>query len=410
MNKHIIRMRLLILVIFFAFTSCVQTTATSQPPNPIPSLTPVPPTAELPSPTPEPTSTQVNPNPVWEIKENWTSANQIRAMLIDKNGDLWTGGPAGVVHWDLRTNTPTVYAIQGNPEHTNVIGLSQMPDGTIWAGTFGNGLAQFDGINWQTFTTETGLPGDYVVGQAVSPQGELWLATQKDMYPGDQNKDYAFGHLEGKQFIKQDIWGFSWFFFLPDTSMLLATGERSPGFSDGIYIYNGQSFINLVYDDREYNPLRGKSIKNVTVAQDGLIWVVVNGDSPFARIIGYDFDDVYQYGDKKEWVEVSPIWKGKEDVWVSSIATSSDGEAWFGTSYGAGESIYGCGDRLDVTEELGVYHYKNSFWTHFTTQDGLIDNKICAIIIDANDNIWFGSFDRGVSRFDGKKWTSYVIP
>jgi hypothetical protein len=146
------------------------------------------------------------------------------------------------------------------------------------------------------------------------------------------------------------------------------------------------------------------------MAQDGLIWVVVTGTSPFARIIGYDFDDIYQYGDKKIWVNVTPIWKGKDDVWVSSIATSSNGEAWFGTSYGAGQLIDTCGDRFDGTDELGVYHYKASFWKHFTIKDGLIDNKICAIAIDANDNVWFGSFDKGVSRFDGKTWTSYVIP
>ena len=54
--------------------------------------------------------------------------------------------------------------------------------------------------------------------------------------------------------------------------------------------------------------------------------------------------------------------------------------------------------------------YDGKLWMHFTTKDGLIDNKICAINIDANDNVWFGSFDKGVSRFDGKTWTSYVVP
>lgn len=406
MNRHIFRARLLtLLVILSLITSCAQATATSQPPTPIPSPTSIPPTIELPTPTTTPADTK----PVWQIMKNWSSANQIRAVLIDQNGELWTGGPAGVVHWDLKTNTPTMYAIKDDPKNTKVIALSQTPDGVIWVGTFGNGLAKFDGTNWQAFTTDNGLPGNYIISQTVSSSGKFWISAQKERY-SDQSDDFTLGWYDGHTWITERTVGFSWIFPLPDSSMVLATGVKAPLFSHGIYIYDGQTFKDLIYDDREYNPLRGKSIKHVTVAQDGLIWVVVTGDSPFARVIAYDFDDIYQYGDKNVWVEVTPIWKGKDDVWVSSIATSSDGEAWFGTSYSVGELIGGCGDRFDATEELGVYHYKNNFWTHFTTQDGLIDNKICAITIDANNNAWFGSFDKGVSRFDGKTWTSYVIP
>jgi streptogramin lyase len=95
---------------------------------------------------------------------------------------------------------------------------------------------------------------------------------------------------------------------------------------------------------------------------------------------------------------------------TSSIAVSADGTAWFGFSIGAAEFNSKCGSRTDYAEEQGVDRYDGKTWTHFTTEDGLIDNKICAIIIDANDNVWFGSFDKGVSRFDGNTWTSYVIP
>jgi ligand-binding sensor domain-containing protein len=61
------------------------------------------------------------------------------------------------------------------------------------------------------------------------------------------------------------------------------------------------------------------------------------------------------------------------------------------------------------TEEIGVYRYNGQSWTHFTTADGLVDNKICAITIGPDGNVWFGSYDQGVSRFDGTAWTSYII-
>lgn len=139
---------------------------------------------ELPSPAASPVPAPTATGPVWEIMENGASANQVRALLIDKAGSLWTGGPAGVVHWDLQTSTPTVYAIRDDPENTNVVALSQTPDGAIWAGTFGNGIARYDGRRWQSFTTETGLPGNYINDQAVTPGGELWLVVKEKEYDG----------------------------------------------------------------------------------------------------------------------------------------------------------------------------------------------------------------------------------
>jgi len=69
-------------------------------------------------------------------------------MLIDWSGDLWASGPSGLVHWDLDTDKPTYYVISANAENTNVVALSQTPDNAIWVGTFGNGIARFDGTIW----------------------------------------------------------------------------------------------------------------------------------------------------------------------------------------------------------------------------------------------------------------------
>ena len=48
-----------------------------------------------------------------------------------------------------------------------------------------------------------------------------------------------------------------------------------------------------------------------------------------------------------------------------------------------------------------VLHY-----TAKNTEGGLCDNVVNAMAIDRNDNKWFAT-DKGVSMFDGKKWTSY---
>jgi hypothetical protein len=97
-------------------------------------------------------------------------------------------------------------------------------------------------------------------------------------------------------------------------------------------------------------------------------------------------------------------------TFVSSIAVSAENIAWFGFSRYAAFDLDPCGERSDSVEEVGVYRYDGKTWTHFTTEDGLIDNKICAISLDLSGNVWFGSYDKGVSRFNGETWTSYIVP
>ncbi len=45
-------------------------------------------------------------------------------------------------------------------------------------------------------------------------------------------------------------------------------------------------------------------------------------------------------------------------------------------------------------------------FTNYTTDDGLVNNTVNCLAIDANDNLWFGT-QEGVSYFDGTNWTNY---
>jgi ligand-binding sensor domain-containing protein len=132
----------------------------------------------------------------------------------------------------------------------------------------------------------------------------------------------------------------------------------------------------------------------IGIAPDGEIWV--SAETGIYRYDGYT------------WQKISPPWLGKTAANVSSMAISEDGTAWFGFSY-MPPDFPPCGTQIEGIEEYGVYRYDGKYWTHFTTEDGLVDNKICDIKIDSNGNVWFGSYDKGISRFDGETWQSYLI-
>jgi ligand-binding sensor domain-containing protein len=326
----------------------------------------------------------------WITIEPSSSANQIRTMLFDRAGDLWTGGPGGVVHWDLDTKKPTMYSIPGKLEDTNVVGLLQTPDGAIWVSTFGNGLARYDGQDWQTFSTENGLPGNYISSQTLTQQGELWFSIQNNKY-STRDTQFKFGRFDGRKWVDESGAGWFWIGALPSGSIAGAYnfGYHGGSFESTIGIYDGQHWDidQAIYPDGW--------VEAITISPTGTIWAATG-------------DTLYRYADHK-WTTVQLPLGGKNFPGVSSMAISEDGVAWFGFSLTRFD-IDSCGNRYEDFEEKGVYRYDGKSWTSFTTKDGLVDNKICAITLDSTGNPWFGSFDKGISHFDGQRWESYVIP
>lgn len=47
-------------------------------------------------------------------------------------------------------------------------------------------------------------------------------------------------------------------------------------------------------------------------------------------------------------------------------------------------------------------------WKTYTEEDGLADNDVRAIAVDADNVKWFGTHNSGVSSFDGTEWKTYT--
>lgn len=62
-----------------------------------------------------------------------------------------------------------------NPNY--IVSLVVDDDGIVWAGTWGAGLARFDGKTWTNFTAEDGLPSNHVFMLYKDPSGFIWAGT-----------------------------------------------------------------------------------------------------------------------------------------------------------------------------------------------------------------------------------------
>lgn len=62
-----------------------------------------------------------------------------------------------------------------NPNY--IVSLTVDNNGIVWAGTWGGGLAKFDGKQWVNYSSLDGLPSNHVFMLYTDPQGIVWAGT-----------------------------------------------------------------------------------------------------------------------------------------------------------------------------------------------------------------------------------------
>jgi ligand-binding sensor domain-containing protein len=76
--------------------------------------------------------------------------------------------------------------------------------------------------------------------------------------------------------------------------------------------------------------------------------------------------------------------------WVRTICVDARDRIWFGSWDG------------------GVSVYDGQNFTNYTTQDGLVDGKVQALCADVRGRIWIGTFGGGVSVYDSGAFINYT--
>lgn len=101
--------------------------------------------------------------------------NYIISMLVDADGVVWCGTwGGGLARFDGKkwTNYTVADGLPGN----HIFMLHQNKAGQLWIGT-NNGLARFEGGKFKVFTTEDGLYSNTVFSMATAPDASLWVGS-----------------------------------------------------------------------------------------------------------------------------------------------------------------------------------------------------------------------------------------
>ena len=311
---------------------------------------------------------------------------------------------------------------QGTTEHQNVRCSIQDKEGNLWFGTTGEGVYRYDGKLFTQFTEKDGLSSNAVWAVLEDRAGNIWFGT-----------DDGLSRYDGKSILKVPIAvsnpnGFGiarlpsgkirvWSIF-QDKSGILWFGT-----SEDLYCYNGKTFSRFLDKSNLSNSqnLSLKWIQCFLEADSGTIWM---GSGPVAM------EGVIQFNGKS--ITGS---KPNGDGWIRTMVEDQNKKLWFGgrgrgnftydgkefdnytqkTSIGnpvvadkAG-NLWFSGEEKTATVEStgGIWRYDGKTFKNYNTNDGMSKYFVCSMLADNRGNIWIGTRNCGLYRFDGKTFTAF---
>ena len=103
--------------------------------------------------------------------------NCVYPSLID--GSVWIGtDAAGIIKWNPGTNIRTaIHNPASNGSYPAITTMLELPDGTLYFGSFARGLRRCRNGKIETITTGSMLDNAYTWALAKAPDGKLWIGT-----------------------------------------------------------------------------------------------------------------------------------------------------------------------------------------------------------------------------------------
>lgn len=353
-------------------------------------------------------------------------------LLVDHQKRIWIGaGDAFVLCKDGNQ-----WRRFGMPRHlaTHYIRkLAEAPDGTVWAGSLGEGLFEFKSGKLVPINASSGLSDNLVEELFVDREGKLWVGTHGGLNRISVKKVSTLGHSEGLDYgVVQG---------LAEVRSNLVWAAQP----DGVYQWDGKTFRRLMLAGLSS---QDTSPSTILSAPDGSCWVAgarglyhfknpglaeQEGGEPALTNLNISALAADNAGgiwagalDGTLWHFVDGKWQAQTNFprgrAITAIVPDTNGKLWIGTG---GDGLYqidkAIGSRcvkvnglpsgwirtlfLDNHQDTlwigttggGLSRLQNGKIAAFTMREGLPENTISQILEDDSGNLWLGG-DRGIIR------------
>lgn len=364
--------------------------------------------------------------------------NTLRSLTFDRAGTLWIGTTGvGLVSYDGTTFRVRHEGL--DDRHREVRSVIADPEGGVWAATAGGGLVHVGGDDRvAVYTTANGLPSNQLTALARDTRGTLWIGTWGD----------GLCRFGGGRFSSLSTAGG---LSAPHVWSLFSDRE------DSLWVGTWVGGLNRLRDRRFLvfgvpEGLSSDNVRSVLRARDGAMWVAtagggvnrIDGEKVTAIRVkdGLPSDEasaVFEDRDGSIWIGTYTSgvsrWRGgrSDSFSVADGLPSNDvrviiqdrrGSVWVGTMSGIArfngrrfETVAAGAipiasvvalreDHLGTlwigSSGQGVVRLRDGESNVLTTKDGLVSNRVLAFHEDAQGAMWIGT-SGGITLWrDGK--------
>ena len=343
---------------------------------------------------------------------NGLPQNTVSAITQTRDGYLWFATYDGLVRYDGVNFTIFDKGKAAGLESHQFLALCEDSRGTLWAGTSDGGLIRYRDGTFTSFTTEQGLPENYV-GRIQRTETDRLL-----IFVGDGFKNYL-KWTQGNSLLAVNI-------FLCNEDVSLAPVEprslneyvdrsnrrwvlepgkliRFKGDQQTVFPVRltPDEFLRFRYEDRAGNlwfgtnenevyQITGDSLKHY-LQLDGLpslTRIKIAGEDSEGNLWFFSERRVMRYRNGQFTLLTEK--DGLASNSIRSVFCDREGAIWVGTN------------------GQGLYRLTRQFLTAYSESDGLLNNIIYPIYEDRAGNIWTGSGD-GLTRFTDGRFTAYPL-
>lgn len=352
-------------------------------------------------------------------KQNFKGSNAL-CILEDRQGIIWVGTDDGGLNKITQNADSFVLAQVTDPliDGFALFDLFSDSHGNIWIASFGGGLIRLnpqDGsYDLSRFTSADGLPSDRIIALSSDHDHKLWIGTydagaaRVDLSDKGKKISSLF-KMSAEQGLASDVvWD-----IMVDSSNDVWISSTDKGIT---HLHKSGDQWNTKY----YTPsegLPGNQVLALFEDREQNLWVGTGGNGA-----GMLLGDRFSHYDKGDGLPANNVLSVSQDssgnFW---LAMADGGVASFAFSDGrilvkqypdiqkAGTYSATClavGNRFNPnlwigTSNGGLVKYDGQKFSQYTESDGLLSNRIYSIFVDSRGIVWIGT-SNGISRFDGK--------
>ncbi len=361
-------------------------------------------------------------------------SNYTECVEEDNKGNIWIGTGNGISK--LQPESWKYITILDGLPNMKVFDILGDNLGRKWFATYG-GLSKMNGTI-SNYTSLTGLPDNRCYAVKQDLQGNIWLGTLSGAVKILEDTLYVYNTDSG--LINNNVYD-----IVPSSDALWFITQG------GVSKWSGNQWTNYTTSDglgsnNDFCGLLDKtgklwvgSLDNGISRFDGTLWVQYNTGNGFLNDMVWD---IFEDADGNIWCGTAGgVTKYNGSTWenlskadglptntVMSIAQDDYGNMWFGSDSsqiaiynGASFTIYSAGTILpdirtwDITQindtmyaggDMGIvsYSYKTA-WTNYT-KSSMSSDTIQTAFVDKDDNLWLGTWGRGVTKYNGENWSN----